>query len=355
MDTSRILSVAKEIIRNAAEIGVEEAGTRICGSAWAPLKKVLTPAFKELESRFPALFLAPGPEAKKAASAAVDALGSDASLQKLLTDEFAKLGAGQDEILRVLAAQDETLRGIGAAVDKGFSQQGGQMAAILAEIQELKLQLKVGQVHAGPADNLSIDEIYVQANAYQADAMKWISARDAKIASQRLSQGRELASAGLSRDPTSVKMLVTMGYIEKSQAQVAQESGTEDPVTLLSEAAKYFAKALEGDPNDVNAMNGMANVYLYAKDYDRAIKLGQMVVKQEPSYGAAAFDLSLALEGKIQEVGPKPELITPLRAVYKLLEVLMPAQPQMFPATYLAYVQKRLAALEQLPKAQAAN
>src|SRR5262245_10722400 len=165
MDTSRILAVAKEIVRNAAEIGIEEAGTRICGSAWAPLKKVLAPAFKELESRFPALFLAPGPEAKKAASQAVDALASDASLQKLLNDEFAKLGAGQDEILRMLAAQDDTLRGIGAAVDKGFSEQSGQLDAILAEVRELKLQLKASAVRAGPADDLSMDEIYMHANA----------------------------------------------------------------------------------------------------------------------------------------------------------------------------------------------
>jgi hypothetical protein len=55
MASSRILAVAKEIIRNAAELGIEEAGTRICGAAWAPLKKVLTPAFQRTGIPFPGL------------------------------------------------------------------------------------------------------------------------------------------------------------------------------------------------------------------------------------------------------------------------------------------------------------
>jgi len=207
MESARIIEVAKKIVRNAAQVGIDAAGMSIAGPAWGPLKKVLTPAFEELQSRFPALFLAPGPERAKAANEAAEALSSDASLQKLVSDEFTKLGAGQDEILRVLAAQDETLRGIGAAVDEGFKKQGDQMAAILAQFQDLRLQLKLEGAGPEPADNLSMDEIYKQANAYQYDAMKWLEARNIKIASRRLAEGRELALAGLRRDPNSAKML----------------------------------------------------------------------------------------------------------------------------------------------------
>lgn len=292
---------------------------------------------------------------RTAADKAVETLSSDPGLQKSIEAEFAKLGAGQDEILRVLAAQDETLRGIGAAVDKGFSEQNQQMEAILADLRDLKLKVSLEAPRADAAANLSIDEIFLQSNAYQQDAMKWISGGELDIASQRLQQGRELALNGLRREPNSAKMLVTLGYIEKSQAQVIRAGAPGDPVERLSEAAKFFVKALEADSEDVNAMNGIANVYLFSKDYDRAVKMGLLVVQKQPAYGAAAWDLSMALEGKIQQEGVSSEWVPVLRSVYKLLETLMPLQPEMFPASYLAYVQQRMAALGDGPAKEPAK
>jgi hypothetical protein len=90
----------------------------------------------------------------------------------------------------------------------------------------------------------------------------------------------------------------------------------------------------------------MANVHYYAHDYDRAIALGMLIFNREPFYGAAVSDLTLALEGKLKEVGPVPELVEALKAVYRHLENLMPQQPQYFPANYLAHVQERLKELD---------
>ena len=117
-------------------------------------------------------------------------------------------------------------------------------------------------------------------------------------------------------------------------------------VTILGEAAKYFTKGLEYDPSNVSSINGMANIYYFARDYDRAIQIGMLVFRLAPNYGAAIWDLMLALEGKIDEVGAEPPYVETLKFTYEYLEKLMPRLPQQFPATYLVHVQKRLAELK---------
>lgn len=353
MISPRLLSISKEILRSAAELGFEEAGTRICGSGWPYVKKLLEPVMAELQRRFPTLFRVKGAGGVKVAEQAAGELAGDAGLQQMLARGFERLGEGQEEVLRVLAAHDERLREIGASIDTGFRETGNQLEAISRKLRELELKLDTGGAPAVPA--LSMDEIYRQANNYQRDAMKWISARDSATASQRLAQGRELARQGLEREPENPRLLVTLGFIEKAQAQVAILSNQDEAAGLLGQAATCFAKAFRADPDNVSAMNGMANVYLYAKDYDRAIKLGLLIFENDPAYGAAAFDLSLALERKLEQQGPDPNLLTVLQGVYRRLELIMPLEPQTFPANYLAYVQQRAAAVNQMLAAKAAR
>lgn len=213
---------------------------------------------------------------------------------------------GQEEILELLARHDDTLQGIGASIDRGFKQGGRAQpsyayARIMGELQALRVEVASAKV-APQLDvpQLSVNEIYQQANAYQQDAMKWISARNAKTASQRLAQGRELLMARLKREPNNTSLLVSLGYIEKAQAQVEFQQGNQErAVTVLGEAAKYFVKAVEHDPTNVSAINGMANVYLYACDYNRAIRLGKLVFEQTPI-------MVLRLGGKAQGSWPRP-------------------------------------------------
>jgi hypothetical protein len=41
------------VIREGAKIGMDEAGTRICGSAWQYVKQVIAPVVGELQKRYP--------------------------------------------------------------------------------------------------------------------------------------------------------------------------------------------------------------------------------------------------------------------------------------------------------------
>lgn len=351
MASNSLLELAKRIIRKAGEVGLESAGLYVCGPAWPYAKKMLSPVVEELEKRFPKLFLVPE-EAQKA----VEALSTDNVLQELLQSGFAKLESGQEEILAALVRQNVTVIQIGAAIDSGFRAAGDAFGNISHELSAIKLEIamlrdtprKAAQVPPA-VSGLSIAEIYSQATACQWDAMKWVEARRPNIAAQRLTEARALLEAGLQRQLGNTNFWVAFGFVEKTQAQVAQLlSDHEGYVSSLAEATKYFAGALRHDPKNVGALNGMANIYAFNGDYDRAIELGTLAVRSDPNYGAAAWDLALSLEGKIKEAGPSPAIIGHLKSVYLHLEVLIPAQPEAFTATNLSYVQRHLSALEEL-------
>lgn len=259
-------------------------------------------------------------------------------------------------MMKYYAIRDARIRTIGKSVDNGLRTAASGSVdpnqALLAELKAASLKIAPSRPSISgsrAAASLSIDEIYSQANTLQYDAQKWVTPFGAQTASRRLAQGRRLLAAGLKRDSGNAKLLVSMGYIEKTQAQVSQVLGKEDEAArLLGKAATYFAKAYESDPSDVSTLNGMANIFLFAHDYDRAIELGRMIVASQPEYGAAAFDLTLAVEGKLKEVGRDPALVDALIGLYRYLEHLMPQQPEVFPASYLAHVQRRVQELSQL-------
>lgn len=347
-----ILSLCQKIVRAAVGIGLEEAGNRLCGpTAWRFIKTALSPVVEELEKRYPKIFNI----ASDADKAAKD-LSKDKMLQQLLKTGFENLKEGQEEILAVLARQNRTLINIGKAVDKGFKEANERrdeaFTHVNHQLEELNLKfelfLKAGRVDIVPSiSELSISEIDSRANSYQYDAMRWVVDKKPDIASDRLAQGRELLEVGLKREPNNPVLLSTFGYIEKTQAQVAQlQYDHKKYVVSLEKAAKYFVQALIHDITDIGSLNGMANIYQFSQDWDHAIQFGRLAFQSDPNYGAAAWDLAIALENKIGEVGSTPKLRAELVGIYEHLETIMPKQPAAFSAADLAYVQERLRALK---------
>ncbi len=349
MASNSLVELAKKVIREAGKIGLEEAGSRICGpTAWRYVKRILAPVVAELEKRFPRLLLVP-----EEADRGAEALSADTALQAILDGGFAGLERGQDEILAALAQQDEALTKIGDAINSGFARTderlGSALDGVRDELAALKLEI-VGRRGASAREvvpELSIEEISDQAAKLQSDAMRWVVAGDAATALQRLEEARAKLETGLQQDPDHVDLLVCLGFVQKTQAQVAQLQGDYQAyVQHLADAAKCFAQGFAGDSMNVGALNGIANIYIFDKDYDRAIQIGTRLVRWRPDYGAAAWDLAIALEGKKQTTGQTPELLRQLRSVYHHLKELMPTQPQAFTASDLAHVQSRLTALD---------
>ena len=92
--------------------------------------------------------------------------------------------------------------------------------------------------------------------------MTWITKGDPGEAERRLDMARSIAMSGLAQNSNSALMMVTLGFIEKSQAQVAQLRRDPEATTeKLALAATYFARAMELDKTNLNALHGMANIY----------------------------------------------------------------------------------------------
>ena len=190
------------------------------------------------------------------------------------------------------------------------------------------------------AAGLTIAEIVQRARLCQEEAIGHSNAGDDAAALRRISEGRELAEAGRRRAPEDAELLIVLGFLEKTQAQI--DTDPDSAAASLSKAASCFAKALEAQPSDVSTVNGMANVYAIAHDYDRAIKLGETLFTTAPEYGAAAFDYALAMERHLEETGENLELLEKLDVVYRHLQGLLARPEQKFSAMHFAYVQERV-------------
>jgi tetratricopeptide (TPR) repeat protein len=336
-------------------MGIEEAGTRVCGpSGWRVVKKVLSPVVKELERRFPKFLLVPEELDK-----AEEALAEDELFENLVQEELLVLKEGHAEIMTVLARHDEKLQSyrdlIIRAVKEADEKNQKRHAQVMEEFGNVKTEISL-LAHKYKIDDqkayLSFDEIYKQANGYQADAMTWISSGNADAAFQRLITARELAEEGLAREPKNPKMMNTLGFIEKSEAQVCMlRNNPQEATRRLSLAAEYFGESLKIQKKNSDALNGMANIFYYSRDYDTAIEYGKTVLEADPTHPTALLDLSLALEAKIKAFGPAPKLLRLLVSVYNLLEKLMPLYPQIFSANHLEHVQKSRAYYENMEAA----
>jgi tetratricopeptide (TPR) repeat protein len=347
-----LLKLCQKLIIKSAGKGIDHVGNHFCGPAWPYIKKVFTPVLDKLREEYPDLFDDPK-EAEKAA----DALLTNTELQQLIADGFDNLDQGQDEIRAILAQQNEVINDISIAVDQGFKRSGENQDEILqylvasfkamhSRFDALESSRPSAPVTSDKYANLPSNEIYSRIHRLQSDAMKWLVAGDNKAAEERLSKAREMLTAGLAAEPENNNLLVAFGFIEKTQAQVAQATGDLDGyVEYFGEAARYFGKALANDPTDAGALNGMGNVYISNKDYDTAIKLGRFAILGAPNYGAAYWDLAIAYEKKLKASGRDPELILQLIQVYDKLLVLMPNEPATFSAKDLIHVQNRLAEL----------
>ena len=141
MISPRVLALAKQIVRRTAEVGLDEAGTLICGPAWPPIKKILEPVMAELDRRFPHLMLANTEYAKEAAREAVGVLDNDRALQDLLDERFGRLDFQQKEVFTLLARYDDKLDQIGGSIDRGFEATRQSNEAIADQLRQLNLRL----------------------------------------------------------------------------------------------------------------------------------------------------------------------------------------------------------------------
>lgn len=145
-----LISVTKQIIRAAAKLGIEEAGTRVMGSAWAPFKAMLSPVFGELEKRNPKFFLldvprgtkpSPSVEAQLAAKKTVEDLSSDKKLQTLVMDGFKNLEQCQYEIKEQIEKHTLRLEALEVSVDQLSETNDENFENVMTQLKDINQQL----------------------------------------------------------------------------------------------------------------------------------------------------------------------------------------------------------------------
>lgn len=339
------LRLAKQIIRRAAEVGLDEAGTRLAGSAWPAVKKILAPVVGELDRRFPALMLADKDAAAKAADQAVQALDQDRALQEMLGASFAQLTVGQQAILDQLASNGAKLDDIGAAVTRG----AGDLASIQAQLQKLQLSFDLSRASDDPSAGLTLDQVLRRLDAANNSAFAQLDADDADGAAATLAEARELAESALRRWASDADVAVALGYIEKTQSEVDRADHPDRSLAALSKAATYFAQgtASSSPSAQLGGLNGMANVYMLHGDYDVALQIGDLLFRTAPYYGFAIYDYALALEAKRGRDGDDAALLRTLADVYASLLKTMADPAQRFAASQYAYVAGKARAVDE--------
>jgi tetratricopeptide (TPR) repeat protein len=332
-----LVKLAKEVVSNLAAMGLDDAGKAIFGERWVFFSKVLKPVIDELAKRFPDLFInkAEAAKAAKEIELSPELMGL---LENTFNEHFAQLKEGQDEILFVLLQQSEILYDLKTALNRGDEQikkVGSNVEQALALLKEVHTETPVPE-----------DQIALEVDALQRDAMQWIDMKRPMSAQRRLDEARKLIRAAVDKNPLDIQLLNLRGYLEKSQAQLDLQQGNIDNAhEALNTAANYFNAAHKANPDDPSALNGLANTFYYVNDFDTAAHFSKMALERNPRYAEAAWDLALSLEEKLKRGDGPEEIISELITNYNELILLIPGYPG-FTADQLAYVQTRLAQLE---------
>ena len=146
---SDLVSVTKQVIRAAATLGIEEAGTRIMGSAWKPFKAMLSPVVAELERRNPKLFLlnvepggTPDAEARKVASQALQEIDRDPEIRRLIAIGFESLDKGQREITQRIEKIVLRLDAIDVSIDNLAQRSDERFERIIRQLTHIQESLE---------------------------------------------------------------------------------------------------------------------------------------------------------------------------------------------------------------------
>lgn len=126
-------------------------------------------------------------------------------------------------------------------------------------------------------------------------------------------------------------MLSLLGYVEKTQWQICDASddrtGYEEALAM---AGRYFRAALELDRANPGALNGMVDVLIETKAYDRVAAFARVVTQLSPTYTVAFWDLGIALLDLMAERGSELSLVDEAIDVYTSLLKFLRTNPAGF-------------------------
>lgn len=154
-------------------------------------------------------------------------------------------------------------------------------------------------------------EVIAQSDAIARAQQQELAALDA----QNLRESRKIhatvdkrVAAALKRFPLESKVLNVAGYHQKNAYMLkhwdAIQAGRAPPDRLLQKAERYFFAALQADPTDPSALNGVGSILLFERELDAAAFFQRCALKSAKRLGSdypeARQDLQLTLRFKKQ-------------------------------------------------------
>lgn len=203
------------------------------------------------------------------------------------------------------------------------------LSRVIAEVRRL-----------GEMPRLAPAEIVEEVDNLQRDATNWVAdGRFWRTAQLRLDEARRLVASGSKEIRRHPGLLTSLGYVEKTAAQIAEGRGdAKGAKKAYQSAERYFRAALKLDPTDAGALNGQANIYSARGAFEKAAKLGRVVTGYRPDYAAAYWDLAIALRGLLK-AKPSRALVEELADVCETLVELIPREPGGFTSGEFATAQ----------------
>ncbi len=141
-----------------------------------------------------------------------------------------------------------------------------------------------------------------EAIAWLQQAMAWNdlnTRRDCDGAATRL---KEAWHAAKQTDPLAAGMMALRGYVAGTWFQLAQAKGDREAQEQWNrQAARLFEEALELDPGNASAQNGLGNALQVQGQWDAAIAAHLRATELNPRYASAWHDLAIAYEHKMEQ------------------------------------------------------
>ena len=111
------------------------------------------------------------------------------------------------------------------------------------------------------------------------------------------SQQAQMMESALKKDPNNVNIMVQLGnlYYDWGQDELNKKGDAAPPVDKWDRAVGYYEQALALDPSNVNVRVDMANLMRYTGRTDEAIAEYHKAIKQNPQHPQARINLILAL------------------------------------------------------------
>jgi tetratricopeptide (TPR) repeat protein len=318
--------LVRKILLGGAEATLDIAGTAVLPGAWPILKGALGPVLERLKARLGGEDVTSSTKKAEEAAAAFEA---DSHLQellraKLLSDLDRVVASGehvdadvqklmlivagnQDLLVQVLGGMNLISKHLEEGVNLSDEAVGKLTRAIAVQAERSRRVARLALREMGPVEML----IRRQVHRLQVRAVELVQEQATDRAADEVEDGLRLVAALLNEAPTDTELLLELGFLYKTAAQVFKAAGQAieeaEYTKRAEEVFDVFVEDVEGDPESAstmaNAVLGLGNIEHQRGDYAAALEKYRLSIRLQPDHPYAWHDIFAANDAIAQSGG----------------------------------------------------